>query len=1001
MILNILSGFSVQLGSIDEIAAYFRKEFEELYQKVIVSRLEEFIGCVDNINSEVLNDNPESNFALTISGSLDNMNHDSNFESCISNINIIKENIFTSSNGIKIRGYLKKDFHDIYREDINYLNAFYDKHDLFIYNEHTEELNNKLAAFGKILIEIFEHVLEIYEDGKRIKGLVDFDDLQLNVLRILENPGVKESLGEKYKYIMIDEYQDTNEIQYNIFMPILNQLNSGNLFIVGDEKQSIYMFRGAEPEIFNLTRQQIETSKMSGRLLNLPHSFRVSPKIALFTNVLFSKLFADEESLFDHVNYNELVSVRDETECGRIEFILKDSGEDGDTEADLVAKRILTLVDKADNGSLKFNDIAVLTRKRNAFVSLEKAFNNYNIPFSLVGGKGFFQKQAVHDIYNYLLFLLNTNNDLALIGILRSPFFTIPDTDIYSISIKEGASLYEKLIIASDDDMRLQKIISILEGHIKLSQAAALSTLLRTILTDTGYWAVVASKSNSLQEIANIEKLIGLSNSFIEKGFKTIYDFVSLLEESIKHMEDEGQANVSGEDDSVKIMTIHKAKGLEFTAVFLYGCNDYGQLDQVRSRSLSIDKQYGLLTKLPVNSDYFKDFENASINGAFNFKSQQKANGELKRLLYVAVTRSKDYLFITATHKGEKYQKGSFLELLVNGLQIVLYDHEINISGDQEFMISDGDGFRREQKKLKYKIDMVREINVADTDSSATDAERSADKIFFYDQINSSIKNEIVSATKIALFSQCPMKYHLTYNLGYTPLVSKGKLKKDLINFNHNEDEEVIKHSDIRGLIVHKLIELGIKSGEAADWIQNNLSQFISTTLNKSEVTSLVNSAAGLYEKYCSSDLKKEIESYSDIKSEFEIYAKENDYYLYGIMDKVIITENKIIIIDFKTDHNVKDKTGEKIQQYKNQIYFYGFIANKYFSSAAEIELRLVFLEDLSRQFTYQFSDEDSKEVGNNIKQVIEKIRNYDFSMNLKHCAGCHFEFNKSCVSSR
>jgi len=969
-------------GSVEKIAEYFRKEFEELYRKVIISKLDEFKEYVNKINGEVLNDSPESKYAIAIEDALKGLNQDSTIESIIKNINAVKENILIGSGDIRTRGYLKKDLHNLYRQDINQLTAFFGSHDMFTFNQHSDELNEDLAKFGKIVIEIFDQVLQLYEDSKRIKGLVDFDDLQLNVLKILQNPGVKESLEEKYKYIMIDEYQDTNEIQYNIFLPILDQLKTGNLFVVGDEKQSIYMFRGAEPEIFELTRKEIENSKVKGRLLNLPHSFRVSPEIALFTNKLFGNLFSAEDKLFDKVRYDELVSVRDETDCGRIELILKDSGEEGLSEADLVAKRIISLVNNNGNGSLNFSDIAVLTRKRNSFIGLEKAFNKFNIPFSLIGGKGFFQKQAVHDIYNYLSFLLNTNNDLALIGILRSPFFSLPDIDIYSISLMEGACLYEKLTIASAADIRLQDIAANLQSHIRLSQAAALSTLLRTILTDTGYWAVVASKSNSYQEIANIEKLIGLSNSYIEKGFKTIYDFVSLLEESIRYFEDEGQANVSREDNSVKIMTIHKAKGLEFPVIFLYGCNDYGRLDQVKSRSLSIDKQYGLLTKLPVNNDYFRDFADAPINGAFNYKSRQKASGELKRLLYVAVTRSKDYLFITATKKGDHPQKGSFLELLENGLQMELSDQEITISGEQEFMIPDDDGFRRERKKLEYKIEIVREMNDVIIDVSSIENKSRNDKIFFYDQIESSIKNEIISATKIALFSQCPMKYHLTYNLGYTPLVKSAESKKDLINFNHNEDEEIIKHSDIRGLIVHKLIEIGVEPGEAAAWIEDNITQFVSISINCSELVPIINSAAELYKKYCTSDLKKEIDSYTDIKSEFEIYVKENDYYLYGIMDKIILTDNKIIIIDFKSDHSIKDKTDDKVQQYKNQIFFYGYIAGKFFSKAASIELRIVFLEDPARQIIFQFSDENNREVGNKIRMVIEKIRNYDFGKN-------------------
>ncbi len=987
-------------GTIKKIASYFGNEFEKLYELVVFPRLINFRSCVNRINDEVLGEKPNSEYALNIKEALMNIDSNPDIEKCFENINRIRNNIFTGSNEIRVRSYLKKDSRESYRQEINYLNDFYERHDFFSCDQNADLLHNNLAEFGKKLIEVFDYVLNIYEYSKRIKGLLDFDDLQLYVLKVLENPGVKEILAQKYKYVMIDEYQDTNEIQYNIFLPILNQLRSGNLFIVGDEKQSIYMFRGAEPELFDITRKQIQNSEKKGKILDLPHSFRLSPGIALFTNVLFGRLYINSDDPFDQVSYSDLISIRDETEFGKVEFILNDSSEEGDSEADLVARKILSLVNSDEEVSLNFKDIAVLTRKRNSFAGLEKAFNKFNIPFSLIGGKGFFQKQAINDIYNYLSFLMNNGNDLALTGILRSPFFSLPDSEIYSISLSNGDSLFQKLINASSDNTRLKKIAGLLIYHISISQTLALSTLLRTLLTDTSYWAVVASKSNADQEIANLEKLISLSNRFVDKGFKTMYDFVSLLEDSIKHMEDEGQANVFSEGNSVKIMTIHKSKGLEFPAVFLYACNDYGQLDIVKSRNLAIDKHYGLLTKLPLNDDYFNDFVDAPINGAFNYKSRQKARGELKRLLYVAVTRSRDYLFISATHKDGKSRNGSFLELLEEGLQFNLGDESIDISGEQEFMLVSEDGFRRIRKKLDLKIDVLREIEESEKKGIADKTEKSTEKIFYYDQITSSIKNEIISATKVSLFSQCPMKYHLTYNLGYTPLLNKSKPENNLINFNHNEDEEIIADSDVRGLIVHKLIELGIAPGDAAEWIKNNLQLFTSTVYDDTIAEKLISSATGLYNKYYESDLRREIESYPNVRSEFEMYMKENDYYLYGIIDKIIISDDKIIIIDFKTDHSVKQNEDEKIRQYKNQLFFYGYLAGRYFENNPSIELRLVFLEDFSRQLVYDFTEEDRLQYADRIKNVIDKIRKYEFSKNLNHCSSCHFEFNKTCVSS-
>ena len=146
-----------------------------------------------------------------------------------------------------------------------------------------------------------------------------------------------------------------------------------------------------------LSNRRVRSTENRGRLLELPHSFRVSPKIALFTNVLFSKLLENHEEMFNEVPYNNLVSVRNDTESANIEFIFNDEDDSDVSEAELAARRILKLIE--EDKSVDFKDIAILTRKRNSFVKLERAFDKYNIPFTLIGGKGFYQKQAIGDIH--------------------------------------------------------------------------------------------------------------------------------------------------------------------------------------------------------------------------------------------------------------------------------------------------------------------------------------------------------------------------------------------------------------------------------------------------------------------------------------------------------------------------------------------------------------------------------------------------------------------------
>ena len=201
---------------------------------------------------------------------------------------------------------------------------------------------------------------------------------------------------------------------------------------------------------------------------------------------------------------------------GTAELILADSTTDN-SESDLVAKRIMQLLSDEKDDSITYKNIAILCRKRNSFVELEESFVRFGIPFTIIGGKGFYQRQTIYDVYNYLSFLLNTENDAALIGILRSPFFNISDLQLYQISLDEGNSFFEKLEIKSVSDSEIKFAVEKLKENIKIAFGMEISSLIRKLLLESGYWAVIAAKQNSPQELANIEKLLTLARGYSKK----------------------------------------------------------------------------------------------------------------------------------------------------------------------------------------------------------------------------------------------------------------------------------------------------------------------------------------------------------------------------------------------------------------------------------------------------------------------------------------------------
>ncbi|MDP3442010.1 MAG: 3'-5' exonuclease, partial [Ignavibacteria bacterium] len=344
----------------------------------------------------------------------------------------------------------------------------------------------------------------------------------------------------------------------------VDYLKSGNLFIVGDEKQSIYRFRNAEIEIFSRTKLEIASNSETGKTLNLPHSFRMYPNIVLFVNYLFSKMLTEYNPELGELEYSELICAAQTEEIGNIEILI---GNEDLEEAELIARKIKKLVAEAEVS--EYSEIGILCRKRKMFEALELKFANHKIPYSIIGGKGFYQQQVIYDIYNYLSVLLNNDDDAAMIGVLRSPFFNLSDSQILKLNQRNGKSLYEKLKDASILNSEYNNAYHIISSNILITRSVDIPQLIRKILNETNYWTIISSRKNSEQDIANLNKIIRIARNYSDKLFSHLFDFTQELRKEILDNEDEGHAQLSEGHNKVKIMTIHQAKGLEFKVVFV------------------------------------------------------------------------------------------------------------------------------------------------------------------------------------------------------------------------------------------------------------------------------------------------------------------------------------------------------------------------------------------------------------------------------------------------
>jgi len=999
-----------------QIAELFFKEYSKKFIDIWNKLKNSFIQNLSLINLAVQESDSKNSNAIEVSSKLQRLKTVTDINQILKLLSEIKSLSFTKENTIRKRGYLKNEDSILLQNEIVTTEDLMKNLAAFHLPDNHSEIELELARFGKTLIIFLDSALNIYENKKKNEGFIDYEDILLYTKKLLEYDKIQKSISEKYKFILVDEFQDTNEIQYQIFLPILDYLKGGKLFIVGDEKQSIYKFRDAEIEIFNLTRSDIKKSVGEKNLLVLTDSFRMAPRICAFCNYVFRNLFDQPDETIGEVPATDLVCARVDDIVGHIEFLacIEDEANTNDTEAELTAKKILKLVSKGD---YTFNDISILVRKRKYFAELENVFIKYEIPFAIVGGRGFYQRQSISDVINYLSFLADENNSTALVGLLRSPFFTISDSKLFEISLIKGKSFWRKLNLVKDDN-EIINICSLLNKNISMSSSVSLPDLIYKIITDRNFISVLSARNDSEQEIANLNKLIGIARNFNEVGFRNLYDFLSFIQDSISNQADEPQAAIITNSNAVQMMTIHQSKGLEFPVVFLYKTDEAGISNSIKSGDVKVDKNFGLLTKVPINQNYFEDYLSAPIISMYNYYEEKKNNAELKRLLYVAVTRAKDELYITSTiKKDSSFKKDSLINLLAAGLKNNFSTAEIIISDKLELLkIQDGKFINRTEQ-IDVTIPITTKIEIENININKE--QKYIDKaIVNINSLHSHEKGEIISASKVSIYSQCPLKYLLTYEYGF------GKFNSDYLNFKsinkqvnqknfltdnievdiENDDErfEPIENevkdynSALYGRLFHKAMEKSINPEQINQFIIDEFG----TAKNDERITEiLIQRLEDDLITFRTSKIFSQISKAKKYKNEFEIYTADNDYFLHGIIDKIIFDENKILIIDYKTDDIQQNEIRKHAEYYLMQLKFYLYIASKLFTKFEQFEGSLIFIKHPNEPVTITYDNQKMKQLKKEITDIVKSIRTKNSRKNLKHCKVCSFSgLTNNCI---
>ena len=575
------------------------------------------------------------------------------------------------------------------------------------------ELDRLTAELLPLWHTLLEQVRQAYEERKSAAARLDFDDLERLAAKLLTDADSRARYREaEFKHILVDEFQDTNAAQWQIIRSLADLESGGSLFTVGDPKQSIYQFRGADVSVFNRVRAQFARHE-AGLELPLSLSFRSHGNLVNQFNALFERILAsdehspvrDYEVAFDmpmHAFRQESPTIpaielqlldrdmRDESGepiKGKRNRRQRYQAEDMRRwEAYEIAKHVKAILaaerqvyDKdADSWrGIEFRDIAILIQSMSNVTVYEDVFKAQDLPFLTIAGRGYYDRQEVWDMLELLRFLHNPADNLALATVLRSPMFAFSDDLLYILRLQpsddevqsDPCPLWQALQIAAEsqipgltegDNPLIQHACATLVELLRISGRVTISELLRQALLKTNYLAILTGLTDGDRRRGNIEKLLHLAEA---SGKVTLGKFSQYLMDLTAREVRESEAHQEA-GNAMRLMTVHASKGLEFPLVVLVDAS--WERRSQGAPTLHVDPESGLSCQV------FDTNANNYVSGFVHQHSHElqtlKEAAERKRLLYVAATRAQDYLFIsgqvTQTKDGSWASSGWLKQLL-------------------------------------------------------------------------------------------------------------------------------------------------------------------------------------------------------------------------------------------------------------------------------------------------------------------------------------------------
>lgn len=848
-------------------------------------------------------------------------------------------------------------------------------------NCSSEEAVQDIKYMYPILKMLKDLILEFsqkFYQRKREKNIMDFSDMEHLALKILvkkdENGNiVKSEIAKKYENkfeeIAIDEYQDSNLVQEYILTSVSRE---NNIFMVGDVKQSIYKFRQARPKLFLDKYDNYKLDPVNGedRKIQLFKNFRSRSNILDFTNLVFEDIMSRELGNIEYnqdeylnlgANFEEIQNQDYKTELEILDLSEENDDiwktdeeeteeeqekvEDVVLEARFVARKIKELIDskyqiidkKTGRRDIQYKDIAILLRTSSGVANVyEKEISELEIPVYSDSSSQYLQSVEIETIMSLLRIINNPMQDIPLVTVMRSPIGNFTDNELIEIRMADRNSSFYEALLKSDLE-KAHRFLSLLKELREDEEYMTLDEWIWNIYTKTGYMNYVNLMPNGALRVSNLRMLFERAKQYEEASFKGLYNFINFIDKIKFNQEDLKAAKIIGENENVvRIMTIHKSKGLEFPVVILAGVGKQFNFRDLNGKIL-LDQDLGMGPQY-IDSDRYIEFKTLAKK-ALAIKAKNEAISEEMRILYVALTRAKEKLIIVGRQKDVNKKMSEKQKLLE--IYSTIDDNKINPYLLQKYKTY------LDWLELIYLKEGVANtknlftVNINKREKTSVKIENEVEDISKKIIEESNKNNDEQEKEKIKEILNWQYKHQSIEGIPTKTSVSKLKENKEQeVQITQepkfiNEEAKTKLTGAQKGTLIHLCLQ---KMKETEEYNLEKITELIEKLKDKEIITEIEaqNIDKEKLLEYTNSQLWTELKQAKEIHKEHPFYInikasriynqinKEDDeeILVQGVIDLFFIDkDDKLILVDYKTDYVQNEN--ELVEEYKGQLDLY------------------------------------------------------------------------------